>query len=70
MNRITPPPTPERLSVTVKEAAGMLGVGRSLIFRLLAEGQLKGLLVGNRRLIPVHELKAFLQRECAFKGSK
>lgn len=53
----------ERLSVSVEEAAGMLGVGRSSIFNLLNEGALASVKIGKRRLIPVVELRAFLERQ-------
>ncbi|MBS1941291.1 MAG: helix-turn-helix domain-containing protein [Bacteroidetes bacterium] len=70
MKRINPSQSAERLSVSVEEAARMLGVCRGLVFRLLREGQLKSVRIGKRRLIPAEELKAFLQRECAVQGVK
>lgn len=63
-------PAPTRLAYHIKEAAALLGVSRCLIFRLLAEGQLGSIRIGNRRLIPADELKAFLRRECAVQGVK
>jgi excisionase family DNA binding protein len=51
-----------RLAVSVEEAAEMLSLGRSSIFMLLKEGQLKSVKAGKRRLIPIVELEAFLAR--------
>lgn len=53
----------ERLSVSVEEAAEMLSIGRSSVFNLLNDGLLASLKVGKRRLIPVAELRAFLDRQ-------
>lgn len=53
----------ERLSVSVEEAAEMLSIGRSSVFNLLNDGLLASLKIGKRRLIPVAELRAFLDRQ-------
>ena len=59
---------PDRLTFSIEEAARALGVGRSLIFTLLKEGQLKSIRVGRRRLIPSGELQAFLDRQAQKAG--
>lgn len=51
-----------RLAVGIEEAADLLGLGRSLLFRLIKEGQLRSVKVGKRRLIAVSELEAFMGR--------
>ena len=70
-SKLTPPtpphtPLPERephpLAYCVEDAALALGVGRTLIFRLIKEGQLQALLIGRRTLISVQELDSFLVR--------
>jgi len=55
--------TPGRLAHSVEEAAHALGIGRSLVFALLKDGKLKSIKIGKRRLIPVVELQAFLDRQ-------
>jgi excisionase family DNA binding protein len=64
----TPPPTPSQerelhpLALCVEDAAEVLGIGRTLVFRLLRDGDLKAVRIGRRTLIPVRELEAFLAR--------
>lgn len=50
------------LAYRIKEAAAALGVGRTTIYRLIQNGQLNVVRVGNRSLIPVEALEAFLAR--------
>lgn len=50
----------ERLSVGAEEAAQILGVGRSTVFKLVKEGMLRGVKLGKRRLFTVRELEALL----------
>jgi excisionase family DNA binding protein len=42
------------------EAAKALGVSRSTIFNLLARGEIKGMKLGTRTLVPATELSRFL----------
>lgn len=56
-------PNPDRLTYSIEQAARALGVGRSLVFTLLKEGQLKSIRVGKRRLVLATELQAFLDRQ-------
>ena len=53
----------EPLAVGVEVAADMLGIGRSSVFILLNDGLLASVKIGKRRLIPVAELRAFLDRQ-------
>ena len=50
----------ERLSVRPAMAARMLGVSRSSIYDLLRAGQIRSRARGSARLIPVSELRRFL----------
>lgn len=50
----------ERLSVGAEEAAQILGVGRSTVFKLVKDGTLQGVKLGKRRLFTIHELEALL----------
>ena len=49
-----------RLAVSVAEAAAALGVSRALVNQECARGRLHSVKVGQRRLIPVASLKAWL----------
>ena len=48
----TPPPTMERLVLTVDEAAYLLNISRSLAYELIARGELPALRLGRRIVIP------------------
>lgn len=56
-------PSVPRLALSPTEAAEALGVSRSEIYRLMAEGSIRSKKVGRRRLIPVDEARAFLARD-------
>jgi excisionase family DNA binding protein len=45
------PPEPERL-LSLDEAARLLGIGRTALYRELDTGRLRSVKVGRRRLIP------------------
>jgi excisionase family DNA binding protein len=53
-------PASAALSVSVDEAAQLLGVGRTTVFTLLDEGAIRSVKVGNRRLVPRKALDEFL----------
>jgi excisionase family DNA binding protein len=53
----------EPLLISVREAAQRLGLGRDATYALVREGRLRTLAVGRRRLVPVRELEAFVERE-------
>jgi len=48
--------------VGVKEAAAIIGIGRTALYKLLGEGKLKAIRIGRRNLIPIEELKALVER--------
>jgi excisionase family DNA binding protein len=50
---------PRKKAYEVEEAAELLSLGRTLIFRLLKEGQLRGKRVGARVIISDTELERF-----------
>lgn len=54
-------PTPPRVALTVKEACESLGVGWDL-FHASIEPQLRIVRIGRRKLIPLSELQAWLDR--------
>jgi excisionase family DNA binding protein len=50
------------LSVSVEDAARIVGYSRSGIYELIAQGDLKAFKLGKRRLILMTELKAWIER--------
>ena len=50
----------ERLTYTVSEAAEAIGISRSKLYTLLAQGQLRNVRVGRRTLIPVQAVTDLL----------
>ena len=44
-------------------AARVLGIDRTMLYRLLASDALKSLKIGRRRLVPVSELEDFVRRQ-------
>jgi len=50
------------LAFQINDAAKVLAVGRTTLFRLIREGKLAVVKVGNRTLITATELAAFLDR--------
>jgi excisionase family DNA binding protein len=53
-------PAPVPPSVSVEEAARLLGLGRSNLFELMDSGELRSVVVGSRRLVPRRALEEFL----------
>ena len=50
-----------RLLLRPMEAAELLGVGRSKLYELIADGNIPTVHIGKRLRIPVEELKAWIQ---------
>lgn len=55
----------EPLLVTVRQAVPITGMGRDALYRLVAEGRIRTIQVGRKRLIPRTELEAWIERELA-----
>ncbi len=55
--------TSERLTVTVVEAAKILGIGRALAYQAAATGELPTVRVGKRILVPLARLQLMLESE-------
>jgi excisionase family DNA binding protein len=53
------PPTP-RLTVSVTEAASMLGISRALAYELVARGEVPSVRLGRRVVVPVAALRAMV----------
>lgn len=52
----------ERMVLTVEETARLLGIGRSLAWRLVSEGELPSVRLGRRVRVPRGELEGWLQQ--------
>jgi excisionase family DNA binding protein len=50
-----------RLLVTSEEAAEMLGIARSSLWKLIAEGRLRPVKIGRSTRIPVTDLERFVE---------
>lgn len=50
------------LSVSVEDAAKIVGYSRSGVYELIASGDLKAFKLGRRRLILMTELKTWIER--------
>lgn len=58
-----------RLTLTIAEAAKMLGIGRTTLYALIAGGELPSVSIGRKRLIRREALERFLaQRESGGYG--
>lgn len=53
---------PVRLLLTVEEAADRLGIGRTLMYALVKEGDVESVRIGRLRRIPTDALPAYLDR--------
>ena len=54
---------PFRLSYSIDEAATLTGLSRATLYRRVADGQLKTVRRGRRRLVPAKQLENFLRPE-------
>jgi len=57
-----PAPLPERLLLTVEEAAYRLGIGRTQAFQLIRLGDLKTVRIGRLRRVHKDEVAAYAAR--------
>lgn len=53
---------PVPLLLTITQAAGLLGVGRTTAYELVAEGQLEVVHIGRCARVPADAVEAFVQR--------
>lgn len=56
------PVTDGRLLLRVEEAADRLGIGRSLMYRLVLNGEVESVPVGRLRRIPCEALTEYIDR--------
>jgi excisionase family DNA binding protein len=50
------------LLLTVKEAAALIGIGRSTLYRLMEAGEVDSIHIGTSRRIPLQSAYAFVER--------
>lgn len=55
----------DRKAYKLNEVAQTLGLGRTTIYKLLREGELRKIKIGATTLIPAESLDALLQRHAA-----
>lgn len=53
---------PGQILYSVEEAAGLLGIGRTFMFHLLATGEIDSLKIGRRRKIPRDAIDGYIER--------
>ncbi|HKS47369.1 MAG TPA: helix-turn-helix domain-containing protein [Amycolatopsis sp.] len=51
-----------KLAYSTEDACEALSIGRTQLFDLLREGEIKSVKIGRRRLIPVDSLREYLDR--------
>jgi excisionase family DNA binding protein len=61
MRKASSTPNVEPRLLSIKDAARVLGVGVSSVWLLIADGKLKAIRVGRRRLVPVEAIDAFIR---------
>ncbi len=57
-----------KLLVSVEEAAQMLSIGRSLVYKLVMSKQVLSVKIGRNRRIPVFALEAFIAQQVGQSG--
>jgi excisionase family DNA binding protein len=58
-----------QLLYSVEEAAGMIGIGRTFMFHLLATGEIDSLKIGRRRKVPRDAIDDYIERLRAQQGA-
>jgi excisionase family DNA binding protein len=56
------------ISVGIDDAAQLLGIARSMLYELIASGQIQTFKLGRRRLVRVKTLEAFVRRQARENG--
>lgn len=57
-----------RLLVTMTEAAALLSINRSRLYRMIADGQIRTIRIGKSRRVPVSTLQEFIAHELQESG--
>jgi len=59
----------ERLTLTVDEAADVLGISRSLAYELVRRGDIPSLHLGRRIVVPIRGLETLVEEAAALPGA-
>lgn len=57
--------TNDRLALTINEFRERVGISRSLIYRMIARGELRSVRLGGRRVVPVSEVARLLETDAS-----
>jgi excisionase family DNA binding protein len=52
----------QTLTLSVEEAAGLLGISRGLAYELVRRGELSAIRLGRRILVPRHAIESLVNR--------
>ena len=52
----------EPILLTAEETARALGIGRTVVYRLMREGELRGVRIGASRRFPREEIEWYVER--------
>ena len=55
----------EKLAVSVKDGAQLIGLGRDMLYQLVLSGDIPSFKVGTRRLISVAALREYVEQRTA-----
>jgi excisionase family DNA binding protein len=55
-------PLPERVLLTAEEAAEQLGIGRTLMYKLIAQGEIESIRIGRLRRVPTAAIRDYADR--------
>lgn len=55
-------PSPSPITVRIKDACRMTGIGRSKLYLLIADGEIETIKIGSMTLIPVASIEALIRR--------
>ena len=61
---------PEPLAVSIPDACRIIGLGRSSVYREIQAGKLVALKAGNRTILPVAGLRAWIEALPQAKGQR
>ncbi|MGH3670262.1 MAG: excisionase family DNA-binding protein [Pseudonocardiaceae bacterium] len=55
-------PLPERVLLTAEEAAEQLGIGRTMMYKLIANGEIESIRIGRLRRVPTVAIQDYASR--------
>lgn len=61
---------PQPITVRIREACRMTGIGRSKLYELIAQGEIEIVKVGAITLVPVKSLEAMVERRSGAAGGQ